>query len=196
MSDRIAVMNRGLVEQVADPEQVYAKPATTFVAGFIGVSNLMPGVVESAGPNGRVRLDAGVQIGADTGALAAGDRCHAVVRPEKLRISRPEQSPPERHHSVEGMVESSVYLGTATQFVVVLEGDVHLTVLVPNADEAQRQALPGGGAKVRLSWAPEHIHVVRESGAGAPIEGDRRTTKQLALSHAFRSKSSNEEERP
>ena len=142
-----------------------------------------------------MRLDAGVQIGADVGTLATGDRCHAVVRPEKLRIAGPEAAPPERHHSVEGMVESSVYLGTATQLEVVLEGDVRLTVLVPNADEAERQALPGGGAKVRLSWAPENIHVVRESGAAPLTDTDRRTTQQLALSHAMRSKMSNEEER-
>ena len=94
MSDRIAVMNRGQVEQVGDPEQVYAVPATTFVAGFIGVSNLMPGTVESEGTDGRVHLDAGVRIGADVGTLAIGDRCHAVVRPEKLRISGPEAAPP------------------------------------------------------------------------------------------------------
>src|SRR6476469_9330560 len=62
MSDRIAVMNRGLVEQVAGPEEVYARPETTFVAGFIGVSNLMPGVVEGTGAQGRVRLDVGPQV--------------------------------------------------------------------------------------------------------------------------------------
>lgn len=194
MSDRIAVMNRGLIEQVADPEQVYAKPSTTFVAGFIGVSNLMPGVVEAAGTDGRLRLDAGVQIGADVGQLSVGDRAHAVVRPEKLQVSRPENGAPERHHSVEGTVESSVYLGTATQLVVVLEGDVRLTVLVPNADEAQRQALPGGGARVRLAWAPEHIHVVRESGTGPP-DAELRPTQELAVSAASSSESYNEEER-
>jgi hypothetical protein len=68
---------------------------------------------------------------------------------------------------VEGVVDSSVYLGTTTQIVVRLAGDVPMTVLVPNADEAQRQQLPGGGASVRLSWAPEHIHLVRESAAAS-----------------------------
>jgi len=163
MSDRIAVMNRGSIEQVADPEQVYARPATTFVAGFIGVSNLMPGVVEAPGAQGRVRLDSGVEIAADCADLAAGDRCHAVVRPEKLEISRPEDGAPSGHHSVEGTVESSLYLGTSTQLVVALPGEVRMTVLVPNSDDEQRQRLPGGGAGVRLSWSPEHIHVVRES---------------------------------
>jgi len=60
-------------------------------------------------------------------------------------------------------VQSAIYLGTATQIVVNLPGDVPMTVLVPNASEAERARLPGGGAPVRLSWEPEHMHVVRES---------------------------------
>jgi spermidine/putrescine transport system ATP-binding protein len=165
MSDRIAVMNRGLVEQVGGPEEVYARPESTFVAGFIGVSNLMSGVVEATGAGGRVRLDVGpwVDVGVADG-LAVGECCHAVVRPEKLRIEGAGAGAAEDDPSVEGEVESSVYLGSSTQIVVRLAGDVRMTVLVPNADEALRQTLPGGGARVRLSWAPEHIHVVRESG--------------------------------
>jgi spermidine/putrescine transport system ATP-binding protein len=183
MSDRIAVMNRGLVEQVAGPEEVYARPETTFVAGFIGVSNLMPGVVEGTGAVGRVRLDVGPQVGASIGdGLAVGDRCHAIVRPEKLRIDTAGDgaAAPAGGASVEGEVESSVYLGTSTQIVVRLGGGVRMTVLVPNADEALRQRLPGGGARVRLSWAPEHIHVVRESGGG-PNDAELRPTAELAL---------------
>ncbi|HEX2070147.1 MAG TPA: ABC transporter ATP-binding protein [Thermoleophilaceae bacterium] len=164
MSDRIAVMNRGLVEQVAGPEEVYARPETTFVAGFIGVSNLMPGVVEATGANGRLRLDVGPEVDAAIAdGLAVGERCHAVVRPEKLQIEEGGVASPNGAPSVEGQVESSVYLGSATQIVVRLAGEVRMTVLVPNADESQRRRLPGGGARVRLSWSPEHIHVVRES---------------------------------
>ena len=72
----------------------------------------------------------------------------------------------EGRPSVEGLVEASVYLGTSTQIVVGLADDVKMTVLVPNADEAERARLPGGGARVRLSWAPEHTPVVRESTTG------------------------------
>ena len=176
MSDRIAVMNQGRVEQCDTPEEIYERPATTFVAGFIGVSNLMPGeVVRANGAGSRVRLDAGVEIEAPTDGIASGERCHAVVRPEKLRLDAREASAPSGWPSVDGMVESSVYLGTATQIVVKLAGDVPMTVLVPNADESERGRLPGGGASVRLSWAPEHIHVVRESEAPVPVpsqEGD------------------------
>ena len=163
MSDRIAVMNQGRIEQVADPEQVYDKPASTFVAGFIGVSNLMPGVVRKTGTAGEVELDAGVAIKASTEGFSAGERCHAVVRPEKLEINGGGRG----HPSVEGLVESSLYLGTATQLIVKLPDEVRMTVLVPNADQAARQKLPGGGAKVKLSWAPAHMHLVRDSQAEA-----------------------------
>ena len=174
MSDRIAVMNEGVVEQIADPEEVYERPATTFVAGFIGVSNLMPGTVSSVnGAAARVRLETGVEVEAPKNGLAAGDSCHAVVRPEKLRVSPAENPAHEAHPSVEGTVESSLYLGTATQLVVGFAGGIRLTVLVPNADEAERQALPVAGARVRLSWAPEHVHLVRESGVGADARVER-----------------------
>jgi spermidine/putrescine transport system ATP-binding protein len=168
MSDRIAVMNRGLVEQCAVPEAVYERPSTTFVAGFIGVSNLMPATVASAnGERGRVRLDSGVELEADISGFDAGERAHAVVRPEKLDILDAGASTDGRP-SVEGIVESSVFLGTATQIVVRLTDDVRMTVLVPNADEVERARLPGGGVRVRLSWAPEHMHLVRESAASQP----------------------------
>jgi ABC-type Fe3+/spermidine/putrescine transport system ATPase subunit len=91
------------------------------------------------------------------------------VRPEKLRIDADPAAIADGAPSVEGEVESSVYLGTATQIVVRLAGDVRMTVLVPNADEELRQRLPGGGARVRLSWARDHIHVVRESQSTADV---------------------------
>jgi spermidine/putrescine transport system ATP-binding protein len=167
MSDRIAVMNRGRVEQIGTPEEVYNWPATTFVAGFIGISNLMPATVTG---HDRVKLESGPEIEADTRALTSGEPCQAVVRPEKLRVelSEGEDAASNGLPRVEGVVESSLYLGTATQLVVALGGDVRMTVLVPNADEQARQHLPGGGARVALSWAPEHTCVVRESPNGAP----------------------------
>ena len=171
MSDRIAVMNRGRVEQVAAPEEVYDRPATTFVAGFIGVSNLMPATVTGSR---EVRLDQGQTIATPTEGFASGERCHAVVRPEKLRVEVGENGsgPADDLPRVEGIVASSLYLGTATQIAVDLGEDVRMTVLVPNADEAERQRLPGGGAKVALSWEPEHMHLVRESHTGAAAESN------------------------
>ena len=163
MSDRIAVMNRGRIEQVAAPEEVYDRPATTFVAGFIGVSNLMPGVVKQSGAKGEVLLDSGVTVKTDVDGFDRGDRAHAVVRPEKLEIAKADEKIDPKLPSVDGVVESSLYLGTSTQMIVRLADDVVMTVLCPNADEAERQSLPGGGANVKLSWAPEHMHLVRES---------------------------------
>jgi spermidine/putrescine transport system ATP-binding protein len=171
MSDRIAVMNHGRVEQVDVPEDVYERPATTFVAGFIGVSNLMPGTVSSvSGDRGVVRLDTGVEVEGPVDGLARGDRCHAVVRPEKLRIERADEPSPDGLPSVKGVVESSIYLGTSTQIAVRLPDETTMTVLVPNASEAERARLPGGGAPVRLSWAPEHVHLVRTSTNGVAAE--------------------------
>jgi spermidine/putrescine transport system ATP-binding protein len=166
MSDRIAVMNHGVIEQLGPPEEMYERPRTEFVAGFIGVSNLMPGLVAAAnGDQVDVRLDSGPTVSTPGSGVAPGDRCHIVVRPEKLQIARVEEPAPAGRPSVEGLVESAVYLGTATQMVVKLAGDVPLTVLVPNADEAERQQLPGAGARVRLTWSPDHMHLVAASGA-------------------------------
>jgi spermidine/putrescine transport system ATP-binding protein len=170
MSDRIAVMNHGVVEQVDIPETVYDSPRTTFVAGFIGVSNLMPGVAGPvSGGATKLVLDSGVTVWAseDCG-VAEGERCYAVVRPEKLKVSRLEEPVPSDRPSVEGLIESSLYLGTATQMVVRLPDEVTMTVLVPNTDEAERQRLPGAGARVRLSWTPDHMHVVKESTQSEP----------------------------
>src|ERR1700753_813890 len=165
MSDRIAVMNCGHVEQVSVPEEVYDRPTTTFVAGFIGVSNLMPARI--TGP-GRVKLDSGPEIEADTASLSPGEGCAAVVRPEKLKVTMAGDGEvvADDEPRVEGIVEGSLYLGTSTQIAVNLGGEVRMTVLIPNAGEAERQTLPGGGAKVTLSWAPEHMHVVTASPHG------------------------------
>jgi ABC-type Fe3+/spermidine/putrescine transport system ATPase subunit len=133
----------------------------------------MPGVATAvSGDRIQVKLDSGVELDAPANGVASGERVHAVVRPEKLRIDATNGSGPDVGPSVEGIVEASVYLGTATQIVVGLDEDVRMTVLVPNASEAERAQLPGGGARVRLSWAPEHIHVVRESvAAPSPSQG-------------------------
>ena len=177
MSDRIAVMSNGVVEQVDTPENVYERPATTFVAGFIGVSNLMPGTVTSAtGGRGMIRLDTGLEVESRVDGLATGERCHAVVRPEKLRISpaassaaRPEaagsdEGPgPGGRPGVDGVVQSSVYLGTSTYTMGALPRAVSLPGGVPMACAPARARLPGGGAPVRLSWEADHMHVVRES---------------------------------
>ena len=138
MSDRIAVMNGGRVEQVASPEEIYERPATTFVADFIGLSNLMPGTVASAqGERGRVRLEAGPEFEAELGELVVGARCHAVVRPERLRIV-PTDASPDGRPSMEGQLTGSVFHGSAIQLLVRLNDDTEVTVLVPNSGDSPR----------------------------------------------------------
>ncbi len=133
------------------------------MAGFIGVSNLMPAAVVSAnGSVGELQLDSGVQIRAD-GRGRPGRRASGATRScarRSCESSAPTSPRTAIVPSVEGIVESSLYLGTATQFVVRLPDGVAMTVLVPNADEAERQRLPAAGVPVRLAWATEHMHVV------------------------------------
>ncbi len=159
MSDQIAVMNDGVVEQIAGPEEVYERPASSFVAGFIGVSNLLPGEVVAANGSGpAVRLDSGATVPlAESANLKAGERCQAIVRPEKLAVNADGDEA-----GVTGVLESSVYLGTATQLVARMLDGASLTALVPNVDEEARRRLPAPGEKIRLSWAPEHMHLVKE----------------------------------
>ena len=193
MSDRIAVMNRGPRRAGRRPPRTSTSARdTTFVAGFIGVSNLMPGVVSVAGGDrGKVRLDSRRRgRGARSTDSRQGERCHAVVRPEKLRDRPPPERPGTDGPSVEGVVESSVFLGTSTQIVVRLAGDVPMTVLVPNADEAERQRLPGGGARVQLSLgARAHARGARVARTGqatrqGPTEAemlDRRRRREIVI---------------
>jgi spermidine/putrescine transport system ATP-binding protein len=166
MSDRIAVMNRGVVEQMDSPEEIYERPRTRFVAGFIGVSNLMPGkVVSSASGVSEIRLDAGPTIRTGAAGAAPGERAHAVVRPEKLELHALNGSAADGRASVEGQVESSLYLGTATQVIVKLVDGTRLTVLVPNTDEEARQRLPAAGEAARLTWSDTNIHMVLDPTA-------------------------------
>ena len=169
MSDRIAVINRGVVEQVADPETVYERPGTTFVAGFIGVSNLMPGEVVSArnGAGAELKLDAGPD-GAHrpSGGASARERVHAVVRPEKLVLSGAGE-PRADGASVEGQVESSLYLGTATQMVLLLGDGTRMTVLVPNADAAGPPR-PAGRRRGGPAFVVEREHPHRQRRGGRP----------------------------
>ena len=168
MSDRIAIMNQGRIEQCAGPEEVYEKPSTTFVAGFIGVSNLLPARIKSSS---EVAIEAGPTVPTpDAARFTTGEDLFAVIRPEKLEVSAPGAGPSDRP-GIDGVVESSLFLGTATQLGVRVGEDSKLTVLVPNASEEERQRLPGGGAQVHLSWEPDHMHLVTESSNGSGPNG-------------------------
>jgi spermidine/putrescine transport system ATP-binding protein len=178
MSDRIAVMNRGVVEQLDDPEEIYERPRTTFVAGFIGVSNLMPGEVVSSGSGiSQIQLDAGPTVRAGAAGVSPGERAHAVVRPEKLELHALNGAAGDGRASVEGRVESSLYLGTATQVTVTLADGTRMTVLVPNTDEETRSRLPAAGEPARLTWSDSNIHMVKDAVAEPAADNEGGTTQ-------------------
>jgi spermidine/putrescine transport system ATP-binding protein len=156
MADTIAVMNRGRIEQLGAPEELYERPQTAFVAGFLGVSNLLPGTVEGADA---VRLASGTIVRAATagrtGAVSAG------VRPEKIALG--EEGGPNR---LTGTVAATAYIGVATQ-VVVDTPDGTVQVFAQNIDSGSR--VPAPESPVTLSWSPETTFVVES----VPIEQEK-----------------------
>jgi spermidine/putrescine transport system ATP-binding protein len=163
MSDRIAVMNGGVVEQLAGPRELYERPATAFVAGFIGTSNLIKLRVDRRG-DGLVHMDLGA-----AGRIVAGDpggaeaELQITVRPEKIKL---EPVAGDACH-VDGTVAEVVYLGSTTQMIVELPTGERLAVHRLNDDMAG--ADPAGGDRVTLHWAAEHSFVVgSQAGAAAP----------------------------
>jgi len=140
MSDRLAVMNAGRVEQVGTPVEVYEQPATDFVAGFIGVSNL----------------------------LERGGR-HFTVRPEKIRMLGEGEAPEPGAHVEGGKVRDVVYVGMVTRYVVELDDGGELAVISQNFESAE-QVLQAKGQRVRLAWRPDQTVTVRQETEGRPDE--------------------------
>jgi spermidine/putrescine transport system ATP-binding protein len=130
MSDRLAVMAGGRIEQVGAPAQLYEEPATTYVAGFLGVANLFPATAKGADGGGRCRLRLGdFELEAAGGDTAASGEVRVVIRPERVQLEPYGSSGPNR---VPGMVERLVYQGPATQLVVRLANGESLQALVQN----------------------------------------------------------------
>ena len=130
MSDRLAVMAGGRIEQVGAPAQLYEEPATTYVAGFLGVANLFPATAKGADGGGRSRLRLGdFDLEAAGGDTAAAGQVRVVIRPERVQLEPYGSSGPNR---VPGMVERLVYQGPATQLVVRLANGESLQALVQN----------------------------------------------------------------
>jgi spermidine/putrescine transport system ATP-binding protein len=165
MSDRIAVMNGGVVEQLAGPRELYERPATAFVAGFIGTSNLIKLRVDGRS-DGLVHMDlgeAGRIVAADPGGTEA--ELQITVRPEKIKL---EPVPGDSCH-VDGTVAEVVYLGSTTQMIVELPTGERLTVHRLNDDTAGPD--PAGGDRVTLHWGCEHSFVVGSQVAAPVAEG-------------------------
>ncbi len=154
MSDRIAVMEDGEVRQCGTPEEVYERPQGPFVAGFIGISNLLPATVD----NGGVRLPSGQRFPAPVpGECAEGSDVYLSVRPEKIWLDEHEDG----MVSVDGTIVERVYVGTTTQVIVELSPGVRLVALEQNAARQRADDRWELGQRVRLNWHPEHALVLR-----------------------------------
>jgi spermidine/putrescine transport system ATP-binding protein len=163
MSDRLAVMRHGRTEQIGAPEDVYERPATEFVAGFLGASNLLTGRMGAgAGTTTVVHLDTGSDVVVPTDSIPSDHDTSVLVgvRPEKLRIEGDEGEAPSGMNAVSGLLRMATYIGVSHQYKVEGPGGRELTVYVQNLG-AERAPQPGD--KVRLVWRPEHSFVVNPS---------------------------------
>jgi spermidine/putrescine transport system ATP-binding protein len=168
MSDRIAVMNHGRYEQLGDPASLYERPTTRFVAGFLGISNLLPGTVEGSDDRyATVRLADDTRIRAPRAGLDGQEAVAVGIRPEKIRLREPSETPPAGQNDLEAVVKDASYLGVSTQYQVVARGGIRLTVYEQNVERATRSELWAPGEAVRLTWSPDHSFVVSEA-AGRP----------------------------
>ena len=160
MSDRLAVMRDGKIVQIGVPTEVYEQPADTYVADFLGVSNLMPIDIVSRGPGSQCQVRLGEAVLAvEHGGLDTPDHSHAVIRPERVRIEEYGSAGPNR---VPAMVERLVYLGSATQVFLRLAAGTDIQALIQN-DGGQGQLAQG--TPVHAYLAPDALRVL---SGGAP----------------------------
>jgi spermidine/putrescine transport system ATP-binding protein len=161
MSDRIAVMNDGSIEHLGTPRDIYERPATKFVAGFIGTSNLLAGPVATIeGAQAVIRLGPGEQIVVplkDEHAVLVGETLELSVRPEKIDLTT--VAPATGGGSVvRGVVTEVVYLGTSTNYNVTTSTGAGVVVFDQNASSAEDIAVRGDN--VYLSWNPQHSYPI------------------------------------
>jgi len=159
MSDRIAVMNDGVIEHLGPPREIYEHPATRFVAGFIGTSNLLTGsLARVTGGRGVIEVSPDEQIIVPEGrsALAAGQEVELTVRPEKIELAA--GPPPAGGCALRGTVTEVVYLGTSTSFSVRTTTGADVVVFQQNSASAGTPA--GRGDEVWLTWDPQHSYPI------------------------------------
>jgi spermidine/putrescine transport system ATP-binding protein len=149
MADGIAIMNEGRIEQLGAPSDLYERPATAFVAGFLGASNLLVGTVAGAG---LVRLDDGTELRVAPETL--GDRTGRVgvgIRPEKMRIGA------GGGNALAGRVVEQAYVGVSTQYIVETAAGM-VTIYVQNSESGAGRA--ANGDRLELTFSPESAFVV------------------------------------
>jgi putative spermidine/putrescine transport system ATP-binding protein len=141
MSDRLAVFNRGRIEQVGTPAELYERPATAFVAGFVGTSNLLRG-------------EAAFTLLGESGLF--------TVRPEKIRLAEPGTTIAGDEVAADGTIRTVVYLGPDTRYIVALDAGSELVVTQQNLNTSSMEVLAAQGRPVRLVWKRQHALRVNE----------------------------------
>ena len=161
MSDRIAVMNRGKVEQLGTPEELYDRPTTRFVADFIGTTNLLHGTVEEvSAESATVRLDSGDRCRIGGVGRAAGQAVDLSLRPEAVAIRALDGDVSTRDAELGATVEQVAYLGNAVQYLVRTKGGLGMTILAPKTGP---RLVPEQG--VALTWSPAEALVLGDRPA-------------------------------
>ena len=169
MSDRIAVMSQGHVEQIGTPQEIYRSPASLFVAGFIGSANLLPGTVQSHdGADAVVALKAGstIRVAGQASAHAVGANVSVMLRPERLRPSEQADANGQSLHST---LTDLVFQGATARMIVRLADGTELTCL---ADSSARMPQISVGATINVSWDADCGYIL----AGWPEKAGSNTT--------------------
>ncbi len=149
VADRIALMNRGRIEQAGPPAAIYRQPASLFAAGFIGLTNALSGTVLGTGEDGqaRVRITDGFELLSHMGSVAPGAAAHALVRPEHVSVAGPDGP------GVPATVEASVFLGNITDLMLRVGGVSVRAQLSPAVDWPV-------GAAVRITIPPTAVSLL------------------------------------
>jgi spermidine/putrescine transport system ATP-binding protein len=165
MSNRIAVMRDGVIEQIGTPESMYESPATEFVASFLGASNLLDAVVkEKVGDIATVQLAGGeiVRLPSERVAGLQGP-IRVGIRPEKL-IIEPRFGGSDQN-AIMGVVRVAAFVGVSYQFAIETASGDTLTMYAQNLGA---DAIPRPGEEVRLAWQPQHTFAVKADAR--PVE--------------------------
>jgi spermidine/putrescine transport system ATP-binding protein len=170
MSDRLAVMNAGRIAQIGAPRTIYEEPADTYVADFLGVSNLMEVEVVERGPGSQCRVRLGeTSLAVERGEVDSLGPAHAVIRPERVQIEPYREAGQLGPNRVPAMIERLVFLGASTQVMLRLAPGEPLQVVVPNDGNEARLSQ---GTPVHAFLAPDALRVLGGAAREVPLAED------------------------
>jgi putative spermidine/putrescine transport system ATP-binding protein len=149
MSNRLAVFNKGRIEQVGAPAEVYERPATRLLAGFVGTSNL---------------------LARESARTVVGRHGTFTVRPEKIHLGTPGEEPGPDEIAAPGRIREVVYVGPDTRYIVALDAGGELVVTQQNLATTSTEALAAQGRAVRLTWKRQHCLAIADA-SGLQEEG-------------------------